>query len=143
MTLVKNRSKIIGGSLILITAVLLTTVYFMNSSNSSGISNISAKTAHDMIENDDDYPDLIVLDVRTTGEFEGGHIEGAINIPSGELEGRIAELSQYKDVEIIVHCASGHRSASSVGILVDGGFTKIYNMENGLSEWIDEGYPII
>jgi len=70
--------------------------------------------------------DLVILDVRTVGEFDEGHIEGAINIPVDELDSRLDELS--KDDELLVYCRTGNRSGSAVTILSDAGYTKLYHM---------------
>ena len=68
----------------------------------------------------------IILDVRTTGEFAGGHIRGAINIPVEKLSGNLNKL-KGKNKPIITCCASGARSASAKGILTSNGFTNVYN----------------
>ncbi len=86
-------------------------------------------------------PDMAILDVRTPSEFDDGHIEGAINIPVDDLAGRLDELS--KDDELLVYCRTGNRSARAVGILNDGGFTKIFHMDEGITGWMDAGYPVI
>ena len=67
----------------------------------------------------------IIIDVRSQGEFGGGHIKGAINIPLGNLTQHLSRLK--KDKPIITCCASGMRSASARNILSSNGFTKVYN----------------
>ena len=68
----------------------------------------------------------IILDVRTKGEFDGGHINGAINIPVDQL---INKLSKFKDKSkpIITCCASGMRSASAKSILKSNDYESVYN----------------
>ncbi|MBS1751543.1 MAG: rhodanese-like domain-containing protein [Bacteroidetes bacterium] len=66
-----------------------------------------------------------IIDVRTTGEFQGGHIKGAINIPLQNLSGNLSKIR--KDKPVITCCASGMRSASAKSILKSGGFTEVYN----------------
>ncbi len=68
----------------------------------------------------------IILDVRTKGEFDGGHIKGAINIPVDQL---INNLSKVKDKRktVITCCASGMRSASAKSILKVNGYESVYN----------------
>lgn len=63
----------------------------------------------------------LLLDVRTEGEFGGGSLPGAKNIPLGSLGSRVAELS--KEHAIVVFCASGMRSARAASILRAQGFT--------------------
>ena len=86
-------------------------------------------------------PDMVILDVRTPSEFDDGHIEGAINIPVDYLAERLDELS--KDDELLVYCRTGNRSARAVEILDDNGFTKIFHMNEGITGWIDAGYPVV
>ena len=88
----------------------------------------------------DDKPDLVILDVRTTSEYEDGHIKGAVNIPVQELSARLDELSN--EDELLVYCRTGNRSAQAVDILQDVGFTKIYHMDAGITGWIEAGYPV-
>lgn len=66
----------------------------------------------------------VILDVRTPGEFQAGHIKGAINISVDKLQGQLKKLS--KDKTIITCCASGMRSASAASILKRAGFVA-YN----------------
>jgi rhodanese-related sulfurtransferase len=68
----------------------------------------------------------IIIDVRSKGEFAGGHIKGSVNIPVDQLGSHIAELKS-KNKPIITCCASGMRSASAKSILNSNGFTEVYN----------------
>ncbi len=68
----------------------------------------------------------IVLDVRSKGEFMGGHIKGAVNIPVETLRNNLGKLKD-KNKPIITCCASGMRSASAKSILVANGYTQVYN----------------
>ncbi len=67
----------------------------------------------------------LVLDVRSSGEYAGGHAEGAIHVPVGEISERIATLQPNKDAQIIVYCASGNRSGKATELLSSMGYTKI------------------
>ncbi|MFP4519070.1 MAG: MBL fold metallo-hydrolase [Oceanicaulis sp.] len=66
---------------------------------------------------------LNILDVRSTSEFQSGHLEGAINIYAGEIPGRIDELDRSK--EWIVMCGSGQRATIAASILQRAGFEKL------------------
>jgi phage shock protein E len=68
-----------------------------------------------------------LLDVRTSGEFGSGHLEGAWNIPVDQLEGQVAEL-EPKDRPIVVYCHSGARSAGATQLLRRAGFTKVLDL---------------
>jgi len=109
--------------------------------HASPYTSIGVATAYNMITNGS-YPDLVVLDVRTKSEYDGGHIYGAVWIPVSQLATRIGELVDHENHEIIVYCASGGRSVTASGILDSSGFTKVYNMLGGISAWQSAGYPV-
>ncbi|MBL7812213.1 MAG: rhodanese-like domain-containing protein [Bacteroidetes bacterium] len=67
----------------------------------------------------------VIVDVRSKGEFAGGHINGAVNIPLDVLPSQLGKLK--KDKPIITCCASGMRSASAKGLLKSKGFTQVHN----------------
>ena len=67
----------------------------------------------------------IILDVRSKGEYQGGHIKGSINISVDSLNSNLNKLK--KDKPIITCCASGMRSASAKSILKSNGFKEVYN----------------
>lgn len=88
------------------------------------------------------HPGVVLLDVRTTGEFDGstdnyGTLKNAINIPIQELPGRIAELNEFKDKEIIVYCSHSMRSPRASHFLTQNGFKNVVNMEGGMSVMSD------
>jgi rhodanese-related sulfurtransferase len=86
---------------------------------------------------------VVILDVRTPGEFAEGYIEGAqlINFQSGNFENEIASLD--KDVTYAVYCRSGNRSGQAVKIMHDAGFHNVYNLEGGVIDWANQGMPLI
>lgn len=76
-----------------------------------------------------DFNDTIIIDSRTKEEFGFGYIEGAINIPVDELRNRLTEIP--KDKKIIVYCAVGLRGYLSSRILLQNGYTNVYNLSGG------------
>ena len=82
---------------------------------------------------------VLVVDVRTPQEYAQGHLYGAVNIPLSDLSLRIGGLE--KNRPILVYCRTGHRSAQASSILVNAGFTQVYNLEGGITAWINSGYP--
>lgn len=81
-----------------------------------------------------------LLDVREPDEYEGANIDGAL-IPLGELPGRIGEIEEHRDDEVVVHCRSGARSAKAVEYLRENGFSKAVNLKGGIHAWSDEIDP--
>lgn len=67
----------------------------------------------------------VIVDVRTKGEYQSGHIRGSVNIPLNNLQTQMSKLK--KDKPIITCCASGMRSASARSILQSAGFPEVYN----------------
>ena len=88
-------------------------------------------------------PGVVILDVRTAGEFAEGHIQNAINIDveSGQFDSGIAELDKAKTYA--VYCRSGRRSGIAVGKMSDAGFTSLFNLNAGISDWQSQGYPVV
>ncbi len=77
-----------------------------------------------------DYAQLLksgaaIIDVRTKGEYQQGHIKGSVNIPLNDLSNHYSKLDKSKPV--ITCCASGMRSAQAKNILKANGFGEVYN----------------
>jgi phage shock protein E len=68
----------------------------------------------------------IILDVRSVGEFNSGHIAGAINMPVDTLQKNLGKLKD-KDKVIITCCASGMRSGAAKSLLESNGYTNVHN----------------
>jgi len=91
---------------------------------------ISGTEAREIYENN---VGVILLDVRNQDEFDVHHIEGSLLIPYTELESRLSELPD-KDAIIIVFCRAGRRSAIVASILVENGYTNVYDMQE-ITNW--------
>jgi len=134
-----NKNKIFFGTLIFISLPLL---LILSSSIACAAEltpplpgapthiDISVEKAHELIEGNPE--EIILLDVRTEGEYNAEYIPGAINIPLSDLENRIDELDSSK--AIIVYCQSGSRSRTASETLAQRGFI-VYNMEGGINAW--------
>jgi rhodanese-related sulfurtransferase len=81
-----------------------------------------------------------VIDVRTPGEYAGGHVPGAINIPHMSIIARKAELDANKEHVFI--CAVGSRSALACEFAAAAGFKDLFNVEGGTDAWIRAGYGV-
>jgi rhodanese-related sulfurtransferase len=92
--------------------------------------------------------EMLVLDVRTPGEFTGdlGHIQGALNLDSQRLHEKLAELGdaleEYKDQPILITCRTHNRSPKAARILFQNGFKKLSILEGGMMGWNRAGYPV-
>lgn len=87
--------------------------------------------------------DGVILDVREPSDFRTGHIVDAKNIPFRELTSKIAELNDYKDQPVIVVCKIGQTASSASKQLKAAGFSKVYKLTGGLSEWQSSNLPLV
>lgn len=92
---------------------------------------ISAQQAKEMMDKGE-YG--VILDVRTLEEYNEGHIEGATLLPDNEIKNK-AEITLYdKEEVILVYCRSGRRSEAAAKVLVEMGYTKVYDF-GGIVDW--------
>lgn len=86
-----------------------------------------------------DQPDLVVLDIRTPEETAAGTLPGATEIDfyAADFSDRIAALD--RDGPYLVYCHSGNRSAQAITLMVDLGFTNLYELDGGILAWLQSG----
>jgi hydroxyacylglutathione hydrolase len=83
----------------------------------------------------------VVLDVRDTDEFAGGHIPGSIHIPYGELAGHLEQLPATGQIAAV--CSGGKRSGLAASILQRAGFENVVHVaDGGVRTWGHEGNPV-
>ncbi|MCF8254680.1 MAG: rhodanese-like domain-containing protein [Bacteroidia bacterium] len=95
------------------------------------MSDINIHELHERMQNGEK---LNIIDVREPYEFEEFNI-GATLIPLNELPSKLAELSNLKDQEVIVHCRSGARSNNAKMFMMSEGFTNVRNLIGGMMAW--------
>jgi rhodanese-related sulfurtransferase len=103
----------------------------------AGYRNISSAEAKKMIEQ---KKNVFLLDVRTQEENKQARLKGSVLIPINEIERRLREVPKNRPV--IVFCAVGSRSGLVAGFLSGKGYSDIYNMQDGISGWYRNGYPV-
>ena len=81
---------------------------------------------------------MVMTDVRAPREYEGFHIQGAINIPAPDLRRRYEELDP--DVPTALVCSTGHRSSLGASILKQHGFKDVFNVGGGMTGYSATGY---
>src|SRR5688572_30355781 len=103
------------------------------------IVSVDAKKFRELVESGNGT----VLDVRTQEECDAGYIAGAkiIDIYLEGFEEKVKQLP--KDKEVYVYCRAGRRSMDAAKILEKNGFTKVYNLQAGINEWNDSGFPLV
>ena len=84
----------------------------------------------------------IYLDVRDPGEYESGHLPGAINVPNRTLKSKISGLIPDKNAKIYVYCEEISRSPLATKTLNDLGYKNAVLMDAKLEDWIKAGFPL-
>ena len=85
----------------------------------------------------------LILDVRTPGEYAGGHLVDAELIPVQVLQSRLADLADDKDRPVFIYCRTGNRSTVAAKLLMDAGHAEVVNLRRGIVEWQREGLPVV
>jgi rhodanese-related sulfurtransferase len=107
---------------------------------SGGTREISAEDLRILleVEQPEDHP--LILDVRQLREWAEGHLVGALHVPLGDLEHRLAELPLENGV--VTYCASGMRSIDASYILKRHGVEDVRSLAGGIHAWERAGSPI-
>ena len=86
-----------------------------------------------------------IVDVRQPEEWNRGHIAEAELVPLNgvySFSQALKALNLPADEEVIFVCAAGQRSAMASEIALVSGFSKVYNLANGMNGWVNRRYPI-
>jgi len=106
------------------------------------IENVTPQEAFTLIQNNQNNPDFVIVDVRTPEEFAEEHIENAINVDfrSEAFRDELNKLDKNKTY--LIYCRSGARSGKALNIMEELNFREVYNISGGIIEWKAEGLPI-
>ena len=107
------------------------------------ITALSPKEASNLIEKHKGDSDFVILDIRTPGEYQSGHLQNAFTIDfySKSFADEIGRLDKEKSY--LVYCRSGNRSARSMDLFKKLQFQKIYHLSSGIKGWMSEGLPLV
>ena len=136
--------KKLPGYIILLNLILIGFILPSCSAQQYGTSTaLSAKEASTLIEKHQDDPNFIILDIRTPGEYQSGHLKDSIMIDyySKSFGDQIGRLDRGKSY--LVYCRSGNRSARSMALFEKLQFKKIYHLSSGINGWNSEGLPLV
>ena len=132
------------GFIILIAAILFGFILpSCSAQQGQSITALSAREASNLIEKHKGDPDFVILDIRTPGEYQSGHLKDAtmIDYYSKSFVDEIERLDKKKSY--LVYCRSGNRSARSMDLFNKLQFQKIYHLSSGINSWISEGLPLV
>lgn len=107
------------------------------------IEDITPQEAFTLIQENQNNPDFVVIDVRTPQEFTDGYIENAINIDfySETFRDELNKLDKGKTY--LIYCRSGGRSGNALNIMTELRFKEVYNMLGGILAWNAEELPTV
>ena len=91
-------------------------------------------SAADAVQFLQQHPETVVIDVRTSSEYQSGHIPGSKLIPVDEIENRVNEVPKEAR-HVLVTCQGGGRSAAACQFLSEKGYTNLMNMYDGMGGW--------
>ena len=103
---------------ILVIAAVVAVIFLMKKSGQ-----ISAKDALAHLKNG-----ALVIDVRSPGEFNSGHLPNVINIPLDDIATALPKRVKDKNQTLLLHCASGMRSGMAKGKLNSLGYANVFNL---------------
>ncbi|MFJ8971314.1 rhodanese-like domain-containing protein [Streptomyces sp. wa1064] len=83
-----------------------------------------------------------LLDVRTAGEFQTGHIPGAYNVPLDTLREHRMELGRHLDEDVVLVCRSGARATQAEEALAEAGLPNLRVLDGGMVAWESSGAPV-
>ncbi|MFH1826249.1 MAG: rhodanese-like domain-containing protein [bacterium] len=104
---------------------------------------VSAAEAQTLITSNEGDSDFVILDLRTAEEYGGGHIADAVNLDyygatfSSQLDG-LEKTKTY-----LIYCGVGGRSSNTKTAMQGFGFSTVYNLTGGITEWQAQGYVVV
>jgi len=111
--------------------------------NETTITRVDAKEFSKQIEQyQNERVEYILLDIRTKGEFEQGHLKGALLLDyyGKDFTMQLNKLS--KDKKYLIYCRSGNRSGRTLQIMKQQGFIDVVDLKRGIRSWMMAGYNI-
>ena len=91
---------------------------------------ISTEEAYEMMS----AQEVVVVDVRTREEYDGGHIENAVLVPNESIGSEMPEALPYKEATLLIYCRSGRRSKQAAEKLLELGYQNVYDF-GGVIDW--------
>ena len=91
---------------------------------------ISAEEAYEMMSSQE----VVVVDVRTQEEYDGGHIENAVLVPNESIGSEMPEALPDKEATLLIYCRSGRRSKQAAEKLLELGYQNVYDF-GGVIDW--------
>jgi len=120
--------------------VLLLVAACSSGSDTATVELVSPAEAAQVI--DDDPAGLVVLDIRTPEEFNEARLANAINVDYYDADFAEQLDGLDKNDPYVMYCRTGNRSSDAVKTMKDLGFVEVYEIDGGIVNWYDSGFPI-
>jgi len=116
---------------------------YLNAQDSTRIIAVSAREAADLIYKHNGDKDFAILDIRTPGEFQSGHLPNSILIDfySQTFADQLSRLDKEKT--FLIYCRTGNRSTKSLEIFKKLKFQNVYHMASGIGAWKSAGFAVV
>ncbi|MDN7026186.1 rhodanese-like domain-containing protein [Methanoculleus sp. FWC-SCC1] len=102
---------------------------------------ISPGEAYSFLEVNSGNASVVLIDVRTPGEYSAGHLDGAVNIDSVSFADRMGDLDT--NATYLLYCQGGVRSADVRSQMTEAGYPAVYDIEGGIAAWEAEDLPVV
>ncbi len=134
------KSGTIRSLLALILALSVLVTACSSSTDTQSIQLVSPADAAQVIA--DDPADLVILDIRTLDEFDEARLADAVMVDfyAADFADQLDALD--KNVPYVMYCRTGNRSSDAVKTMKDLGFVEVYEIDGGIVNWFEQGYPI-
>ena len=100
---------------------------------------VDVATARALLDNS---TDTLVVDVRTPGEFQNAHIDGAVNIPLDQVDAHLRRIVSDAGGRMLLVCQSGGRAQQAGRKLSAAGLPDVVVLEGGMGAWVAAGGPV-
>jgi len=112
-------------------------------SDKTAYQDLSAPQFRQMLDRQNNDTDIFLLDIRTPGEYQAGHIRGSVLVDyyARDFVDRLSKLDRERTY--LVYCRSGNRSGKSLSVFNRLGFRRVYHLKTGIRGWLTEKYPVV
>ena len=119
--------------------LLVAIVLLIRSSAKKGGKKITAQDLINLTNQDK----VKLIDLRSTADFDDGHITGSINIPYANIDDRVHEIKKYEGISLVLICETGSQSANAGEKLQNLGRKETLILSGGINNWRMDNLPLI
>jgi rhodanese-related sulfurtransferase len=105
----------------------------------AGVNALDASAVQSLMQTN---PDVLLVDVRTPGEYETGHLAGAINLPLDQVDAHLRRIVHNAGGRLVLICQSGNRATQAHQKLTAAGLTDVAVLTGGMNAWATAGGPV-